>query len=171
MKKNVLVPLDGSMFSQQIVPYICHVLDPEAYHLILLQVAEQPAGVFGTPPRQSTVAWTLPEYATARDVELAHHPIYVDQMEQTACAELEDALWVDQQALEAAGYSVSVAVRFGDPVQEIVAFTRDAHIDLVAMATHGRTGLSHLVMGSVAEQVLRRLTIPVMLVRPFAEEP
>jgi nucleotide-binding universal stress UspA family protein len=170
MKKNVLVPLDGSAFSQQIVPYICHVLDPEAYQLILLQVAEQPAGVLGAPPRPAAVAWPLPEYATARDVEFAHHPIYASQMEHNVRAALEDALWLDQRTLEKAGYTVTSVVRFGDPVQEIVRFARDADVDLVAMATHGRSGLRQLIMGSVAEQVLRRLAIPVLLVRPFAEE-
>jgi len=172
MKKSVLIPLDGSPFSRQIVPHIRHVLDPEAYRLVLLQVAEPPAGMLGMPPPLFFSNWPLPvhAYATARDVERARHPIYASQQEHNTCAAIEAALSVEQAVLRDAGYAVSVIVRFGDPAEEIVACARDTDIDLVAMATHGRTGLRHLLMGSVAEQVLRRLAIPVMLVRPFAEE-
>jgi nucleotide-binding universal stress UspA family protein len=57
-------------------------------------------------------------------------------------------------------------VRFGDPAEEIAALARCANVDIVAMATHGQTGLRHLLIGSVAEHVLRDLTIPVLLIRP-----
>ena len=172
MKKNVLIPLDGSPFSRQVVPYIRHVLDPEAYRLVLLQVAEPPASMLGVPSQSFPSIWPLPlqAYGTARDVERARHPIYASQQEHNTCAEIESVLSAEQALLRDAGYVVSVSVRFGDPAEEIVAYARDADIDLIAMATHGRTGLRHLLMGSVAEQVLRRLAIPVMLVRPFAEE-
>jgi nucleotide-binding universal stress UspA family protein len=154
------------------MPHIRHVLDPEAYQLILLQVAEPSAGMLGVPPPPFSSNWPLPvhAYASARDVERARHPIYASQQEQNTCAEIETALSAEQALLQDAGYTVSMSVRFGDPAEEIVAYARDTHIDLVAMATHGRTGLRQLIMGSVAEQVLRRLAIPVMLVRPFAEE-
>ena len=172
MKKNVLIPLDGSPFSREIMRHIRHVLDPEAYRLVLLQVAERPVGMLGVPPPPFPSVWPLPlqTYASTRDVERARHPIYASQQEHNTCAEIEAALSVEQAVLRDAGYAVSVSVRFGDPAEEIVACARDADIDLVAMATHGRTGLRHLLMGSVAEQVLRRLAIPVLLVRPFAEE-
>jgi nucleotide-binding universal stress UspA family protein len=128
--------------------------------------------MLGLPPQPFSSNWPLPAhaYATARDVERAYHPIYASQQEHNSCAEIEAALSVEQALLRDAGYTVSMRVRFGDPAEEIVAYARDTHIDLIAMATHGRTGLHHLLMGSVAEQVLRRLAIPVMLVRPFAEE-
>ena len=172
MKKNVLIPLDGSPFSRQIVPHIRHVFDPAAYQLVLLQVAEPPAGMLGVPSQSFASVWPLPlqAYGTARDVEGARHPIYASQQEQNTCAEIKAGLSVEQAVLRYAGYVVSVSVRFGDPAEEIVACARESDSDLVAMATHGRTGLRHLLMGSVAEQVLRRLAIPVMLVRPFAEE-
>ena len=172
MKKNVLIPLDGSPFSRQIVPYIRHVLDPEAYRLVLLQVAEPPAGMLGVPPRRSQAfgrCRSKPMQPLAMSSALVTRSMQ-SQQEHNTCAEIEAALSVEQAMLRDAGYTVSVSVRFGDPAEEIVAYARDTDIDLVAMATHGRTGLRQLLMGSVAEQVLRRLAIPVMLVRPFAEE-
>jgi len=53
----------------------------------------------------------------------------------------------------------------GDPVTEILQTSRQQDCDLIVMGTHGRTGLSRLLMGSVAEQVLRRATCPVLTVK------
>lgn len=53
----------------------------------------------------------------------------------------------------------------GDPATEIVRFALDAHIDMVVMGTHGRTGVERLLMGSVAEQVLRASPCSVLVVK------
>jgi nucleotide-binding universal stress UspA family protein len=56
----------------------------------------------------------------------------------------------------------------GDPAEEILRAAREAGADLIIMGTHGRTGLSRLLMGSVAEQVVRRADCPVLTVKaPF----
>ena len=72
----------------------------------------------------------------------------------------------DQELLQRDGYTVTSLVRFGEPAEEIADLARCANVDIVAMATHGQTGLRHLLLGSVAEQVLRDLTIPVLMIRP-----
>lgn len=51
------------------------------------------------------------------------------------------------------------------PAEEIVSYARNAGIDLIVMGTHGRTGLSHVLMGSVAERVVRTAPCPVMTTR------
>lgn len=53
----------------------------------------------------------------------------------------------------------------GDPAREIVAYARDAGMDLIVMGTHGRTGLERLLMGSVAEKVMREAPRSVMVVK------
>ena len=53
----------------------------------------------------------------------------------------------------------------GDPAEEIVRYGRDAGIDLIVMGTHGRTGLERLLMGSVAEKVLRDASCSVLVVK------
>jgi nucleotide-binding universal stress UspA family protein len=59
-------------------------------------------------------------------------------------------------------------MREGDPVDEILAVAEQARADLIVMGTHGRTGLGRLLMGSVAEKVVRRAACPVLTVRsPF----
>jgi universal stress protein A len=57
-------------------------------------------------------------------------------------------------------------VRFGDPASEIRKFAEEEQVDLIILATHGRTGLKHMVMGSVAERVVRLSNIPVLAVKP-----
>ena len=57
-------------------------------------------------------------------------------------------------------------VRIGAPADEIRRFAEDEHMDLVVMATHGRTGLRHIVMGSIAETVVRHSRVPVLTVKP-----
>ena len=57
-------------------------------------------------------------------------------------------------------------VRFGNPASEIKKFAEEEQVDLVILATHGRTGLKHMVMGSVAERVVRLSNIPVLAVKP-----
>jgi len=55
----------------------------------------------------------------------------------------------------------------GDPATEILKTIESEHIDLVIMGTHGRKGLEHIVMGSVAENVVRKSSVPVMSVNPY----
>ncbi len=59
-----------------------------------------------------------------------------------------------------------IATRSGDPAKEIVQAVTALDVDLVVMATHGRTGLSHLFIGSVAERVVRESPEPVLTIRP-----
>ncbi len=60
---------------------------------------------------------------------------------------------------------LSVRVEAGEPSDTILQIAKDGGTDLIVMGTHGRTGLSRLLIGSVAEAVLRRSTCPVLTVR------
>ena len=59
----------------------------------------------------------------------------------------------------------------GAPLTEIVKFAKRENVDLIVMASHGRTGLSRLVMGSIAEGVMRRAPCPVLVVKQPTEVP
>jgi len=63
---------------------------------------------------------------------------------------------------------VETATAIGEPAHEILAFAKAQQADLMILGTHGRTGLQHALMGSVAERVVRRATCPVLTVRPGA---
>lgn len=74
------------------------------------------------------------------------------------------------EAGAAAGVNVTTAVIRGVPYEEILDYTDENDIDLIVMGTHGRTGLRHFLLGSVAERVIRHTPVPVLLVRiPEAE--
>jgi universal stress protein A len=61
---------------------------------------------------------------------------------------------------------LSPVVRHGAPAEEIKLFAHEEGIDLIVMASHGRTGLRHMLMGSVAERVVRLCSVPVLIVKP-----
>jgi nucleotide-binding universal stress UspA family protein len=61
--------------------------------------------------------------------------------------------------------AVEAIIRSGDAVDEIIAYADEVSADLIVMATHGRTGLSHMLMGSTAEQVIRRASCPVLTLK------
>ncbi len=69
------------------------------------------------------------------------------------------------QRLAKDGATATAHVRVGNPVDEILRFCADQGVDLVVMGTHGRTGLAHLLMGSVAERVVRSSKVPVLTIR------
>lgn len=64
------------------------------------------------------------------------------------------------------GRKVITLVRQGPPFVEIVRYAREELIDLIVLSTHGRSGLAHVFLGSVAEQVVRKAACPVLTVRP-----
>jgi nucleotide-binding universal stress UspA family protein len=63
---------------------------------------------------------------------------------------------------------VTPVIRSGVPADEIAQYAREEQIDLIVMATHGRTGLAHALIGSIAEKVIRSSTVPVFVVKPTA---
>ena len=70
-----------------------------------------------------------------------------------------------------AGVRLTTEVRIGNPTDEINAAAIDYGSDLIVMSTHGRTGLPHLLLGSIAERVLRTAPCPVLAVRQALVEP
>lgn len=87
----------------------------------------------------------------------------------------EDYAAMERDATEALGRAidpswdrpprVEAAVRFGDAVDGIVGYAADRGVDLIVVATHGRTGLSHVLLGSVAERIVREAPCPVLTIR------
>jgi nucleotide-binding universal stress UspA family protein len=69
-------------------------------------------------------------------------------------------------ALRASNVRASLEIREGVPAEEILRAAREKKADLIAMSTHGRSGVVRLIAGSVAEEVLRRSKIPVLMTRP-----
>jgi universal stress protein A len=69
------------------------------------------------------------------------------------------------------GIDHQVLLRYGNPAEQIIAAESELGVELVVMATHGRTGISHLFFGSVAEKVVRESVCPVLIVRMSMPQP
>lgn len=70
-----------------------------------------------------------------------------------------------EEAAEAAGVETRSEVREGTPYEEILDYVDAEGIDIVVMGTHGKSGLSRMLLGSTAEEVLRRSPVPVLTVK------
>lgn len=66
----------------------------------------------------------------------------------------------------AKGYAVAIETALGEPLPEIQRFVAQRQIGLLALTTHGRSGLSRVLFGSVAQQLIQQLTIPILLFHP-----
>jgi nucleotide-binding universal stress UspA family protein len=133
MYKCALVPLDGSMVAESIVPFSLEIAEPLDMEVALLRV------VVPAPPIV---------------VEGSSHVI-VEDVEKLR-TDAEEYLNSVAAGLRGRGVRVTVQVRFGEAVAEILAGAREVGADLIAMTTHGRGGLGRLLFGSVAEAVLRQ---------------
>ncbi len=142
MYKRAIIPLDGSIVAEGIIPFVLEVAGPLDMDIVLLRVLVPipPSVIEGSP-------YVKIEDPEKRRLEAEAYlmPIAVD--------------------LRAKGVRVTTMVRRGEPTAEILAGARAADADLIAMTTHGRSGLGRLLFGSVAEAVLRQADIPVFLMR------
>lgn len=80
--------------------------------------------------------------------------------------EIDDEVRARIDAIGGTSISHFVHTRIGNPAKELIALADETGADLIVVGTHGRTGVSRLIMGSVAEQVVRNGTCPVLVVRP-----
>lgn len=168
MKRKILIPLDGSDFSLQIVRVVLDFFDPRDVSLVLLRVAAPPSLPLEISSTRTMLTGSYPlsgsyeTYSTAVEQGYSEVEAELQTLRNGLLAELRP----EADRLREMGYGVKVEVQFGDPAQRIVQYANEEGIGLIAMATHGRSGLGRLVMGSVAERVLRSSTAPVLLLRP-----
>lgn len=134
---KILVPLDGSECAEMVFPKVETLAIHLKASLALLRVAY--ARVF--PGADQTEA-------QVKVIQEAEE--YLDRM---------------KKRLETKGFKVENHVRYGQDGEEILDHAAQKDIDLIAMTTHGRSGVRRWLLGSVAEKVLRHATKPIFLVR------
>jgi nucleotide-binding universal stress UspA family protein len=172
-KRKVLIPLDGSRFSQQIVRVVQDYFDARDVSIVLFRVAQPPSVPLEIPSARDMIAGGYPMSGSYEAYSAAMERSYavLEQEMETLRSEIADQLRPEAERLREQGYVVKIEVQFGEPAQRIVQYVNDEQIGLVAMATHGRSGVSRLVLGSVAERVLRGSSAPVLLLRPQDSAP
>ena len=141
--RKILLPTDFSKYSAAATSYACELATKFDAELHLLHTLE-------------THLASTPNFGLGLDL-----PKYVSESKAAAeksLAGILDPTW-------AASRTVVKAMVEGSPKTEIIAYARKHNIDLIVLATHGRSGLAHVLMGSVAESVVRTAPCPVLTVR------
>jgi nucleotide-binding universal stress UspA family protein len=140
---RVLVPLDGSAVSQEILTPTAELASMLSAEIRLVSVVEPPV------------------------VISAYGDTLVPPDPEAELAEAERSIQeIATQLRSRTAQPVAVRVAYGDAVATITQIARDEHADVIAMGTHGRSGVARLVMGSVATRVLQCSGVPLLLHRP-----
>lgn len=143
--RRILVPTDFSACALPAVRYAAELADKFAAELVLLHVV-------------SDAVLALPDAVMPTPATDLHA---LTEAGKTGLANL-----IAAEKLER--LNPRSEVRFGSPAAEIIAAATDLHADLVCISTHGRGGLARVLLGSVAELVVRQAPCPVLTVRPKA---
>ncbi len=146
MFSKILVCLDGSSLAEQVLPYATEVAGRFGSKIILLQVITMPTIISG-PEEPGPIVGLLEQ---------------VKQEQAVARAYLEKIA----KPLQEKGLEVECVTLQGVPGESIVAYAEKNGVDLVTIATHGRSGLKRLVFGSVAEYLMKHFGLPILIVRP-----
>ena len=153
--EKILVTLDGSKLAELALQHAEQVAQPETHIHVLSVVTEDYMIESGLGLAQAMNA----DFALSSQ----QLPSTQDVLDPRALRERVEYLRQATDWLKDKGFNVTVEARTGKPIDEIVKVAAES-FDLIVMATHGRTGLSKFVLGSVTEGVLRRSPCPVLVI-------
>jgi universal stress protein A len=142
---RILVPVDFSPHAERAFRYATTLAHRLGAKLALLHVVVDPF---------ATGAWGAEVYVPN-----------VPELLANLISDAERQLATLKESAAALGLAVETAVITGSPANVIVEHAKDGGFDLIVMGTHGRTGLSHAVMGSIAERIVRTAPCPVLTIR------
>jgi universal stress protein A len=140
--KTILCPIDFSEISANALEYAVFLASHHHAELLILHVVEQ-----------------LHEFEHYQILVLTPQEL-AEEMEKQAHEKLTKLTEQIKKTIK-----VKTVVRQGKPFVEIIKEAKEKDMDLIVMASHGRTGVSHMLMGSVAEKVVRKAHCPVLIVR------
>lgn len=155
MFERIVVPLDGSRLSAQAVPYASEIGKRFDTELILVRVLS-PSGLAVVPQTTSM------ENALATDI--IAQEARVKDVDNAANAKRYLMNWA--QALKTQGVKVSYQVTIGTPAKSIMELATAQQASLIVMMSHGRGWFKRAIMGSVADEIVRGSSIPVLIIRP-----
>jgi nucleotide-binding universal stress UspA family protein len=148
MTRDILVPLDGSTFSEHALPVAIEIARRTGARLHLVQIHEP---VPGQVPTDGI-------------------PIYDAEWDGAMRAQEEEYLrGIAGSCMEHGGISPVTELLEGPVIPALAAYVAELGIGQIVMTTHGRGGISRVWMGSVADALVRRAAVPVLLIRPKAE--
>jgi nucleotide-binding universal stress UspA family protein len=158
MFERILVPLDGSELSEAALASAAGLAQRFRSEVILLRAVHSLTELVAqTIPREA-----MPSAPMTGDlgVEVASGQ---HEAEEHAAERYFERL---SASLRGQGLNVRSEIREGQPASVILDAVDEFKVDLIAMSTHGRGGLGRLINGSVADEIMRRTRVPLLLVRP-----
>ncbi|MFC1465195.1 MAG: universal stress protein [Candidatus Brachytrichaceae bacterium NZ_4S206] len=177
--RKLLVPLDGSDFSHTVLPHACEVAACVGAQVILLQAIPEPE------PETSEAHWMLTfggpasigevpgEGGLRPGMDLSAQRRWAESIRAELVRRAEHEMEAAQSNLDAAAsvfklanVPVETMIQVGRPAEVILDAATANEVDMIAMATHGRSGIQRLLLGSVADRIVRHARVPVLLVRP-----
>jgi nucleotide-binding universal stress UspA family protein len=147
--KRILVPLDGSVFGEAALPCAEELAKASEAEIILMQAV--------TPHHMEI------DLAETRSPHLAK---LSEEYEEHATATARGYLATVAKSLSESGIAARSVVEIGPAAERIIACAKSNAVDIIALSTHGRSGFSALMMGSVANKILHLAEVPVLLVKP-----
>jgi len=147
--KKILIPIDGSPFSEASIPYVKELAKGTDGEIVLLRVSEPPVLSADRSPA------IKPSWEEYRD-------ILMTEIQRQA----EEYMEGIKANIEKSGIKVRSQAILGKAVESILRVAQKENINLIAMTTHGRTGVSRWIYGSVASRIVEESLQPVMLIRP-----
>ncbi len=169
MIRTILVPLDGSEFSERALPVACELAQALEAKIVIISVAGAGSALERTFTSEDRRGISE-QYADVReeDHRLSTDPRMVERTQEQvrAVAEGERYLAGIAARLAKTGLPVETGVPYAAAAEGILTEIGLHSADLVVMSTHGRSGLNRLIGGSVALDVLTRSPVPVLLVPP-----
>jgi nucleotide-binding universal stress UspA family protein len=147
MYRKILVPLDGSELSEKVLPHIEHLAEGGA-EVILFRVCEPPV-VLADYPADLQTSW---------EDHVRQETAHIREQCRVYLGDIRGKL-------EKKGLKVTAASGTGRADEEIVKFAEQAGVDVIVMASHGRSGLARWAYGSTADRVLKSSPIPVLLIK------
>ena|SRR5437870_5022172 len=155
MFKRILVPHDGSAFAERALPHALELAKQFSAEIHLLEVV----------PDQAPALLTE-EAAEQMNPEVALETL--DEVQETIRQAGRERLQGLATTLQRDGLVVRWSLVDGDPVEQILDYADKNEIELIAMASHGRTGLARAILGSTTDAVLRQAHQPI-LITPIRE--
>jgi nucleotide-binding universal stress UspA family protein len=159
MIKKILVPLDGSKLAECALPYAEEMAEKLGAEVTLFTVTNSLQGYWPYEGYRERSARDMMQGENT--IQPAMIPVGVCSMEDHASKYLETSA----KSLEAKGIKVNKRVVCGKTANEILIGAKIENNDLIIMSSHGRSGPSKLIHGSVAQKVLKGSNIPVMIIR------
>jgi nucleotide-binding universal stress UspA family protein len=164
---KILIPLTQSLLSQEISPHIEKFFASSSNDLTLFFITKPPTGAGFGKIDGSTDYVHMPGDGSARP---SLHPIYATQQQDSIKAHVEAELIPVTNRLKDAGYNVSLVVSFDkNPLDAILKVIEQNKIDLVAMSTKARVGVTRFFFNDIANQLSQKSDIPVLITHPAGE--